>query len=100
MGVATAYADRNGVIGFTTRRTPRGMIAFARHRDIAQLRQIVSARCRHSYDGTTLLVPGVPEAADETSAREALAHWRDWSFQRYRIHQGVALITDDVAEVV
>ena len=98
---ASAYADARGVIGFYTgRRAPKGVIVFARHRDLDQLKQIVSAKCRHAYDGTTLLVPGVPEAPDQDAALEALATWRDWSFQRFRILHGVALITADIGEVV
>lgn len=99
--VATAYADRGGQIHFTTARSvPKGMIAFARHRELDQLEQIVSAKCRHGYDGTTLLVPGVPEARSDEDALEALERWRDWSFQHYRFVHGVALVTDDAHEVV
>ena len=97
---ATAYAGRCGTIAFTTKRSvPQGMIAFARHQSLDDLKQIVSAKCRHGYDGKTLLVPGVPEAPDDDAALAAMEVWRDWSFQNYRIVRGIALVTDDASEV-
>jgi|GEM_PF-6691321 len=96
---AVAYADRRGVIGFRAGRAPKGVLVFARHRDVTQLEQIVGVVARHGYDGRTLLVPGVPEAAGDDQALEALELWRDWAFQKYRVVHGAALITDDIDEV-
>jgi hypothetical protein len=44
------------------------------------LRARVSVKARHAYDGRTLLVPGIPEAADEVAALLAMKRWRDWAF--------------------
>jgi hypothetical protein len=93
---AAAYADRQGVIGFSVDHlVPEGVLVFARHRDIAQLHRIVSPKARHAKGSETLLVPGVPEANTESEARAAFDMWRDWSFSQYRMVNGAALITDD-----
>lgn len=49
---------------------PEGTIVLAtgkRHR----LEEVLSAVARHAYDGETLLVPGLPEAADSNQALAA-----------------------------
>lgn len=43
------------------------------------LRAFVEVRARHAYDGVTLLVPGVPEAPDQSAALDALHRWLDWN---------------------
>ncbi|PZU89095.1 MAG: hypothetical protein DI527_16305 [Chelatococcus sp.] len=37
----------------------------------ARLSRLLSAHARHAYDGTTLLVPGLPEAEDDNAALAA-----------------------------
>lgn len=63
------YCSRDGVIGIG-RRAPRGSLplvsAPGRH-----LRRVVEAVVRRAYDGKTLLVPGIPEAATDLAALEA-----------------------------
>lgn len=39
----------------------------------------MKARLRLGYDGKTLLVPGIPEAADQVEAYEALAKFKQWA---------------------
>lgn len=65
-----ASADRSGVISFSPA-IPAGEIAFARDYE-PRLRAAVEVCARHSYDGVTLLVPGVPEADDADLAVGAL----------------------------
>lgn len=73
-----AFADRSGVIEFGQGRVPRGMLPLYRHRNAARVRDLISATARHAYDGRTLLVPGVPEAASDDDALDALIAYRDW----------------------
>lgn len=73
-----AYAWRTGAIEIANGRTPRGAIElftfFSRRAAIVGAR-VIEARARHAYDGTTLLVPGVPEASDDDIALTALIRW-------------------------
>lgn len=57
-----ACARANGVIVFA-RKCPRDALPITSFPAPA-LRKAVSALARHAYDGKTLLVPGLPEAAD------------------------------------
>ena len=43
-----------------------------------KVRELMSATCRHSYDGKTLLVPGIPEAENGDAAVDALIKFRCW----------------------
>jgi hypothetical protein len=43
-----------------------------------KVREFMCARARHAYDGETLLVPGVPEAANQMDAVDALMAWSRW----------------------
>ena len=82
-----AFCYRSGEIGFaeTVLDRPDGTIRVcASQKSVARLRLIVAARARHAYDGQTLLVPGVPEAADDDAAFEAMVRWRNWAFPRGR----------------
>lgn len=72
----TAYCYRNGVIRFR-RRPGRGTLAIATG-EVNRLRQVVRALARHSRDNRTLLVPGVPEAANETKACDAVIAFGRW----------------------
>ena len=47
-------------------------VAFA---SMERLKVHVSANSRHSYDGKTLLVTGIPEAKDDGEAMDALIHF-------------------------
>ena len=76
--VATAFCDRRGVIEFTSRKVPDGMIAFFTARSMKSCKDTVKATARHACDGKTLLVPGVPEAVDDDHALEALSIHKAW----------------------
>lgn len=71
-----AYCWANGVIGFG-RSLPDGAIVIAKGPS-RPLRAMVSVASRHAYDGKTLLVPGVPEAPDQTAGSDALAQFLAW----------------------
>jgi hypothetical protein len=74
-----AYCDRAGVIGFAVGKpAPDGTLSFFSARTEKACRTKVAATARHAYDGTTLLVPGVPEAVDDDHALEALQLHRAW----------------------
>ena len=79
MSAHIAWADRRGVIEFGQAPAPDGMIVIARSRGRTgqRMRDRVSAAARHAYDGTTLLVPGIPEAEDDDEALDALISFRD-----------------------
>lgn len=97
---ANAYADARGVIGFCLDgEVPRGVLVFARHRSVDELKELVAPKARLAHDGRTLLVPGVPEARNQDQGRQALEMWRDWSFPNYRALHGAMLITDDVIDI-
>lgn len=42
------------------------------------VRDLVSVRARHAYDGKTLLVPGIPEAQDQSEAFDAMCVFQEW----------------------
>ena len=66
-----AFCNRSGVIGFTSASLPFGALPIGSGDD-AEIRALVSARCRLAYDNSALLVPGVPEAEDDDAALTAL----------------------------
>lgn len=65
-----AWAWRTGVIEFGAAE-PDGALPIARGPG-KKLRAVVEALARHAYDGKTLLVPGIPEAANSNAAVDAL----------------------------
>ncbi|PPQ35570.1 hypothetical protein SAMN06265338_12627 [Rhodoblastus acidophilus] len=67
----SAFADRAGVIGFGPR-CPAGALPIARHSDLERLKSQVSALARVGHDHKTLVVPGVPEAANSDQAVDAM----------------------------
>lgn len=71
-----AYCWASGQIEFG-RKVPDGAIRFASGR-AEVLRKAIGPAARLSYDNETLLVPGIPEAADQSDAGDALARWLDW----------------------
>lgn len=66
-----AYANRSGVIDFGVQ-SPPGALPIGRHPDLDRLKTIVSAAARRAYDNLTLLVPGIPEAANDKDALDAI----------------------------
>lgn len=71
-----AYAWRSGRIDFG-RKAPEGALPIAKG-PAKKIKRIISATARHAYDGVTLLVPGVPEAANDDAALDALIVFRNW----------------------
>lgn len=72
-----ATADRTGVIEFERiADVDGGAITFASG-PARQLRELVEVNARHSYDGVTLLVPGIPEAPTDEEALKALRRFRE-----------------------
>ena len=69
-----AYAYRGGQIGFISPPRdggiPEGTLFIARG-DADLVRDIVSGLARRAYDNETLIVPGCPEATDDTQALDA-----------------------------
>jgi len=79
----TAYCFRGGVIDIASHKdtVPDGAIPFVSTRkSTAKLLAAIEVRARHAYDGKTLLVPGIPEAANDADALAALEKWSDWAF--------------------
>lgn len=66
--IAAAYA--NGVIVFA-RKCPSDALPICRA-ESRRLRKAVAGLARRGYDGKTLLVPGLPEAANWDQRSEAL----------------------------
>ncbi|MGG6201420.1 host nuclease inhibitor protein [Salmonella enterica] len=65
----TAYCWASGLIGFGNT-LPEGALPIIVGEE-KQVRDVVGVLARHAYNGD-LLVPGIPEAADQNEAREAL----------------------------
>ncbi len=42
-------------------------------------RERLTARCRLAYDNKTLLIPGIPEAADQNEGLAALERFKAWA---------------------
>lgn len=70
-----AFCYASGRIEFGDH-TPEGALPIALGLS-SQLRNFISARAKHAYDGKTLLVPGVPEAPHQFGAMRALERWLD-----------------------
>ncbi|GBR36675.1 hypothetical protein [Gluconobacter kondonii] len=71
-----AYCYRSGKIEFGAA-LPEGTRPLGKARSARKLREIVTVNARHHYDGTTLLVPGAPEADTEDDAIAAYCYFRD-----------------------
>jgi hypothetical protein len=89
MARARAYCFASGQIEFG-KRVPKGAIPFAVGEE-TRLREHIEPMARHGYQtrdvngrptkvpGTdTLLVPGIPEASDQSAALDALHEWLKW----------------------
>lgn len=72
-----AWAWRSGLIEFG-KNVPPGAFPILSADGICFSRQRIEAAARHSYDGQTLLVPGVPEAKSNAKAYEAFEQWVRW----------------------
>jgi hypothetical protein len=71
-----AYCYATGRIRFGTK-VPHGAIEIARGPS-KLLKNLIGAVARHGYKRGVLLVPGVPEAADQKQGGDALAQFCDW----------------------
>lgn len=71
-----AYCFASCEIGFSDVMPP-GSLPIAKGPD-KTLRAFISGIARHTYDGETLLVPGIPEATDETEALKAFVRFHEW----------------------
>jgi hypothetical protein len=85
-----AYCWRSGVIEFGTK-VPEGCIEIARGKE-SVVRKAISATARMAHDNKTLLVPGVPEAADDQAAGDALAAHLQWLKKREDRGMRVAMV--------
>ncbi len=65
----TAYCWASGLIEFGNT-LPEGALPIVTSSE-KNVRDVVGVLARHAYNGD-LLVPGIPEAADQNEAREAL----------------------------
>jgi len=81
-----AYCYRSGQIRFGTK-VPEGAIQVAKG-PAKPLREMIRNVARHAYDGTTLLVPGVPEAETDEDAETALMRFCAWISPRVAEIQG------------
>lgn len=74
-----AYCWANGQIDFgpSPHAMPEGAIRIARG-TARTVRQEIEAAARHGYEAGVLLVPGIPEAADQQQAGDALELFLLW----------------------
>lgn len=72
---ATLIAWRSGELEVTDE-CPAGAIAIG-YGPRRQLSNAILAIARHAYDGKTLLVPGIPEAATDDDALTALQRFQE-----------------------
>lgn len=77
-----AYCYRSGHIEFGNA-LPAGALPLAHGKD-KLVRQHISVTARLAYDNKTLLVPGIPEAKDDSEARAALVAHLRWLKKRER----------------
>lgn len=70
-----AHTDRRGVITISDALNQAGLICIG-HGEGWPFREAVSALARLAYDGETMLVPGIPEAENESQALEAAYRFR------------------------
>lgn len=88
-----AFVYRSGEIGFNER-LPDGAIPITNSKYSNKLKKAVEANARHSYDGKTLLVPGVPEAKSESDALLSVDYFRDIIEMRMANKKGFPPISD------
>lgn len=71
-----AYCYASGQVGFCDGPVPTGTLYIGIVKSMSKF----EAHCRRGYDNETLLVPGVPEAANQTAGVDALMAFRDRLF--------------------
>lgn len=76
-----AYTWRSGRIDFG-RKTPEGALEIVSG-PAKKIKDVISATSRLAYDGVTRLVPGIPEAANDDAALDALLAYQDWIVPRF-----------------
>ena len=72
-----AHCYRSGEIEVSRKKDLPGAIMIGAGR-ATDLRRRLVARARHSYDGTTLLVPGIPEADSDDQAEAAMVAFSEF----------------------
>ncbi|EIX0306246.1 host nuclease inhibitor protein [Salmonella enterica] len=77
----TAYCWASGLIEFGNT-LPEGALPIVTGSE-KQVRDVVTVLARHAYNGD-LLVPGIPEAASQDEAREALVRFSRVIHERFR----------------
>lgn len=75
-----AYCWSSGLIQFGPT-LPDGAIGIATGEE-SKVRDVIEVTARHAYDNESLLVPGVPEAANEREGIVALARYIQWLGER------------------
>src|SRR5258706_9588932 len=70
-----AFCYASGLIVFSRGRAKPGTLPIT-HGRATELRRIVQAVARHSYDGKQLIVPGLPEAANWDQRSAALMRFK------------------------
>jgi len=88
-----AFCWATGAIGFA-RKVPRGAIGIARG-PRTTLRNLVEGTARLAYDNKTLLVPGIPEAPNQTRGIVALHEYMKWIAKHDRV--GVKVLMQEGA---
>lgn len=70
-----AMCDAMGLVSFHKKR-PKGLLIVARGRE-EPLREFISVVTRHSYDGKSFIIPGIPENEGRAKG-EMLLLFRQW----------------------
>jgi len=80
----TAYCWASGEIKFVPagEHVPDGAVVFAKGGKNKLCTRILAC-ARHGYKPGVLLVPGVPEAKDQSAAMDALIAWTRWAFPEH-----------------
>lgn len=68
-----AYCYASGLVGFGEK-LPKGALPIGK---LKVERAKFTAHCRLAYNGTDWLVPGIPEASDQTAGVDALMKFRE-----------------------
>ena len=81
-----AYCNRSGAIGFAPT-CPEDALPLISGPE-SWVREAVEGASRRGYDGTTLLVPGVPEAGkDDCAAMRAVKVFHDQLWKEWEAHE-------------
>jgi hypothetical protein len=77
-GSILCYCYRSGHVHFG-HKLPSGALPIHRFQESdKKTRDQIEVLCRLSYDGKTLLVPGIPEAASDEDAEKAFEFFCEW----------------------